>query len=97
MLDDPLVFVEVALTAGIPDAIAPLIDRTNGSLNEQDLDTVVFYSISNCHPGLAGVSFGNFLIKQVVKEVGKRYPNAKRYVTLSPIPGFARWLSAHQD
>ena len=97
MLDDPLVFVEVALTAGIPDAIAPLIDRTNGTLDEQDLDTVVFYSISNCHPGLAGVSFGNFLIKQVVEEVGKRYPNAKRYVTLSPIPGFAQWLTAHQD
>ena len=57
----------------------------------------MFYSISNCHPGLAGVSFGNFLIKQVVEEVGKRYPNAKRYVTLSPIPGFAQWLSAHQD
>ena len=97
MLDDPLVFVEVALTAGIPDAIAPLIDRTNGTPDEQDLDTVVFYSISNCHPGLAGVSFGNFLIKQVVEEVGKRYPNAKRYVTLSPIPGFAKWLTAYQD
>jgi malonyl-CoA decarboxylase len=60
------------------------------------LDTVVFYSISNCHPGLAGVSFGNFLIKQVVEEVGKRFPKMKRFVTLSPVPGFCRWL-AKQD
>ena len=96
MPDDPLVFVEVALTAGIPDAIAPLIDKTAEPASERDLDTVVFYSISNCHPGLAGISFGNFLIKQVVEEVGKRYPKAKRFVTLSPIPGFCRWLASDQ-
>ena len=93
MPDDPLVFVEVALTSGIPTAIAPLIDKTAEPANQKDLDTVVFYSISNCHPGLAGVSFGNFLIKQVVEEVGKRYPKAKRYVTLSPVPGFCKWLA----
>ena len=93
MPDDPLVFVEVALTAGIPRAIAPLIAKTDEPAKERDLDTVVFYSISNCHPGLAGVSFGNFLIKQVVEEVGKRYPRAKRYVTLSPVPGFCKWLA----
>jgi len=58
---------------------------------------VVFYSISNCHPGLAGVSFGNFLIKQVVEEVGKRYSKMKRYVTLSPIPGFCRWLATQES
>jgi malonyl-CoA decarboxylase len=97
MLDDPLVFVEVALTAGVPDAIAPLIDKTAEPSRERDLDTVVFYSISNCHPGLAGVSFGNFLIKQVVEEVGKRYPQTKRYVTLSPVPGFCRWLAERQE
>ena len=96
MPDDPLVFVEVALTAGIPDAIAPLIDKTAEPASERDLDTVVFYSISNCHPGLAGISFGNFLIKQVVEEVGKRYPKAKRFVTLSPIPGFCQWLASAQ-
>jgi len=60
------------------------------------LDTAVFYSISNCHPGLAGVSFGNFLIKQVVKEVGKRFPLIKRFITLSPVPGFAKWLTAEK-
>jgi len=97
MPDDPLVFVEVALTSGVPTAIAPLIDKTAEPANQKDLDTVVFYSISNCHPGLAGVSFGNFLIKQVVEEVGKRYPKAKRYVTLSPVPGFCKWLAAENS
>ncbi len=97
MPDDPLVFVEVALTAGIPRAIAPLIAKTDEPAKESDLDTVVFYSISNCHPGLAGVSFGNFLIKQVVEEVGKRYPRAKRYVTLSPVPGFCKWLALQEE
>ena len=97
MPDDPLVFVEVALTAGIPRAIAPLIAKTDEPAKERDLDTVVFYSISNCHPGLAGVSFGNFLIKQVVEEVGKRYPRAKRYVTLSPVPGFCKWLALQEE
>lgn len=95
--DDPLVFVEVALTAGIPNAIAPLIDKTDEPAKDSDLDTVVFYSISNCHPGLSGVSFGNFLIKQVVEEVGKRHSKAKRYVTLSPIPGFCQWLDKQQE
>jgi malonyl-CoA decarboxylase len=96
MPDDPLVFVEVALTSGIPNAIAPLIDKTAEPADQKDVDTVVFYSKSNSPPGLAGVSFGNFLIKQVVEEVGKRYPKAKRYVTLSPIPGFCKWLASQQ-
>ena len=73
------------------------IDKTSEPTDQKDLDTVVFYSISNCHPGLAGVSFGNFLIKQVVEEVGKRYPKAKRYVTLSPVPGFCKWLAAENS
>ena len=96
MPDDPLVFVEVALTEGVPDAIGPLIDQTKEGDSGSTPDTVVFYSISNCHPGLAGVSFGNFLIKQVVEEVGKRYSTMKRYVTLSPIPGFCRWLATRE-
>jgi len=93
MPDDPLVFVEVAITAGTPAAIAPIIEKTNEPDEVTDLDTAVFYSISNCHPGLAGVSFGNFLIKQVIKEVGKRFPLINRFITLSPVPGFAKWLS----
>ena len=91
--NDPLVFVEIALTTGIPTAISPLLDLSRNTDANAEFDTVVFYSISNCHPGLAGVSFGNFLIKQVVEEISKRHAKAKTYVTLSPVPGFYRWLS----
>ena len=91
--NDPLVFVEIALTTGIPTAISPLLDLSRETATDTEFDTVVFYSISNCHPGLAGVSFGNFLIKQVVEEISKRHAQAKTYVTLSPVPGFYRWLS----
>ena len=89
---DPLVFVEVALTDHIPDAIGPLILQDRETLPAEEADTVVFYSISNCHPGLAGVSFGNFLIKNVVQELTKEMPWLKTFVTLSPVPGFRKWL-----
>jgi malonyl-CoA decarboxylase len=92
MPDDPLVFVEVAFTDELPTAIAPLLEQDREPINPNDADTVVFYSISNCHPGLAGVSFGNFLIKQVVEEVRQQHPNIKAFVTLSPVPGFRKWL-----
>jgi malonyl-CoA decarboxylase len=91
--DDPLVFVEVALTQGTPDAIAPLLDQQRQPIANELADTVVFYSISNCHPGLAGVSFGNFLIKHVVAELKQALPGVKTFVTLSPVPGFRRWLT----
>ena len=91
--DDPLVFVEVALTQGTPEAIAPLLDQQREPVASEAADTVVFYSISNCHPGLAGVSFGNFLIKQVVAELQQTLPGLKTFVTLSPVPGFRRWLT----
>ncbi len=93
MPDDPLVFVEIALTKGVVGNIAPLLkqDRDTSTPN---FDTVVFYSISNCHPGLTGVSFGNFLIKQVVEETRKEYEQLKTFVTLSPVPGFRRWLGS---
>ena len=89
---DPLVFVEVAFTETIPDAIAPLLSNAQDTADIGDRDTVVFYSISNCHTGLAGVSFGNFLIKQVVQEVVQEHPSVRTFVTLSPIPGFRKWL-----
>jgi malonyl-CoA decarboxylase len=92
MPDDPLVFVEVAFTEGLPEAIAPLLEQERQPISASKADTVVFYSISNCHPGLAGVSFGNFLIKQVVEEVRQEHPNIKTFVTLSPVPGFRKWL-----
>ena len=92
MPGDPLVFVEVALTEGIPDSIAPLLSQDREQGEPHKFDTVVFYSISNCHPGLAGVSFGNFLIKYVVEEVRQEIPGIKTFVTLSPVPGFRSWL-----
>ncbi len=93
MPDDPLVFVEIALTRGIADSIAPLLEQNRDPEEHAEFDTVIFYSISNCHPGLAGVSFGNFLIKQVVQEIRKDHEQVKTFVTLSPVPGFRRWLA----
>ncbi|MBT3409165.1 MAG: malonyl-CoA decarboxylase [Halieaceae bacterium] len=94
MGNDPLVFVEVALVDEIPDAIAPLIDRNRETISADKVNTVVFYSISNCHPGLAGISFGNFLIKNVVEVLNKEMEGLKTFVTLSPVPGFRRWLKS---
>ncbi len=92
MKEDPLVFVEVALTKEIPHSISPLISLERESLPADECTTVVFYSISNCHPGLAGISFGNFLIKNVVKLLAEEIDTLKTFVTLSPIPRFRNWL-----
>lgn len=91
--DDPLIFVEVALASDIPDAIAPLLDLNRAPLSPAEATTAVFYSISNCQRGLAGVSFGNFLIKQVVEELKREMPQLSTFVTLSPVPDFAKWLA----
>ncbi len=93
MPDEPLIFVEVALVTGIADAIGPLLDTPPAP--PVGADTAVFYSINNCQPGLAGVSFGNLLIKQVVSVLQAEHPKLKRFVTLSPIPGLARWVKKH--
>ena len=92
LVDEPLIFVEVALTTGIPRAIAPLLDKTRTPMKAEEADTAVFYSISNTQKGLHGVSFGHFLIKQVAEELKRELPGLKTFVTLSPVPGFARWL-----
>lgn len=92
MPDDPLVFVQVGLTDTVADAIAPLLDQERDYLPAKRQNTAVFYSISNCHDGLAGISFGNFLIKQVVEELHKEHGGIKTFVTLSPVPGFRNWL-----
>ena len=92
LYDEPLIFVEVALTDELPGAIGPILAAKRETMDKDDVDTAVFYSISNCQRGLAGVSFGNFLIKQVVEEVSRENPKLKRFVTLSPVPGFASWL-----
>lgn len=92
LIDDPLIFVEVALTREIPRAIAPLLMESRIPLDPRRVTTAVFYSISNCQTGLQGVSFGNFLIKQVVEELKRELPDLKHFVTLSPVPGFVQWL-----
>lgn len=92
MPDEPLIFVEVALTEQMPDKIAPLLAETHVPLPAGKARTAVFYSISNCQAGLHGISFGNFLIKQVVEELRRELPDLKQFVTLSPVPGFAGWL-----
>ena len=93
LVDEPLIFVEVALMAGIPAAIAPVLEaRHRDEPIPEPPTTAVFYSISNCQDGLKGISFGNFLLKQVVEELGRELPSLKTFVTLSPIPSFARWL-----
>ncbi len=94
LVDEPLIFVEVALTKGIPGAIGPILAADREELPEAEADTAVFYSISNCQKGLRGVSFGNFLIKQVVEELAHDQPQLKTFVTLSPAPGFRRWLTS---
>lgn len=92
MPEEPLIFVEVALTSGIPASIDEVLAETREHVGENVANTAVFYSISNCQKGLKGVSFGNFLIKQVVSDLARDLPNIKNFVTLSPIPGFVRWF-----
>lgn len=92
LVDEPLIFVEVALMRDIPGAIAPILTAHRESIDPEKATTAVFYSISNCQRGLAGVSFGNFLIKQVVEEISRDIPRLSNFVTLSPVPGFAEWL-----
>jgi malonyl-CoA decarboxylase len=93
LVDEPLIFVEVALVNEIPAAIQPLLTLEAPDRSSGDKPSVaVFYSISNCQDGLRGISFGNFLIKQVVEELAKEQPQLKTFVTLSPAPMFARWL-----
>src|SRR5437763_8668503 len=92
LVDEPLIFVEVALTRGIPEAIEPILSAKREPVEPDRANTAVFYSISNCQRGLAGVSFGHFLIKQVVEEVSRELPRLASFVTLSPAPNFAEWL-----
>ena len=88
---DPLIFVEVALMAEIPGAIGPILAEDRAALDQRKARTAVFYSISNCQTGLRGISFGNFLIKQVVDELKRAIPSLDTFVTLSPVPGLRSW------
>lgn len=98
LTDEPLIFVEVALGMDVPGSINSILEDTA----ERDSDTskfttATFYSISNCQPGLKNITFGNFLIRQVVQELQAEFPSIKNFVTLSPIPGFRRWLDADSE
>ncbi|MGE0338931.1 MAG: malonyl-CoA decarboxylase [Xanthobacteraceae bacterium] len=92
--DEPLIFVEVALTREVPSAIGPLIEVPRNPIDPSEATTAVFYSISSCQKGLAGISFGNFLIKQVVDDLRAEFSKLETFVTLSPVPGFSVWLAS---
>ncbi len=92
MPGEPLIFVEVALVKGLAGSVQDLLDEKAPVQDPTKADTAIFYSISNCQTGLAGISFGNFLIKRVVEELSGEFRNLKTFATLSPIPGFRRWL-----
>ncbi len=93
--NEPLIFVEVALLPEIPSVITPLVDKKADTVDQvNQFKVAAFYSISNCEPGLRGVSMGNFLIKRVAEQLKAEFPGLKTFVTLSPIPGFMDWVSA---
>ena len=95
---EPLIFVEVALLPEIPAVITPLVDKKAETVHQtSNYKVAAFYSISNCEPGLRGVSMGNFLIKRVAEQLHAEFPSLKTFVTLSPIPGFIDWVAAGAD
>ncbi|MEP2782461.1 MAG: malonyl-CoA decarboxylase [Pseudoruegeria sp.] len=95
MPDEPLIFVEVALTMTVPNSIQHVLADNRETRNAHDTKVAVFYSISNCQKGLQGISFGNLLIKQVVAELRQELPGIETFVTLSPIPRLTKWLQDH--
>lgn len=97
MPDEPLIFVEVALTSDVPGSIQDVLTEDRDPTPTDRMTTAVFYSISNCQAGLRGVSFGNSLIKQVVEDLSTTHKQLKTFVTLSPMPGFRSWLDARMD
>jgi malonyl-CoA decarboxylase len=90
--DEPIIFIEVALTKGMSAQVQPLLDPDSPVVDPAGADNAIFYSITNCQEGLRGISFGNFLIKQVAEDLGREFPRLKTFATLSPIPGFRPWL-----
>ncbi|WP_088342627.1 MULTISPECIES: malonyl-CoA decarboxylase [Rhodomicrobium] len=93
LVDEPLIFVQVALTRDVPGSIQQVLEEEKHDAAQiREPNTAVFYSISNCQDGLRGISFGNFLIKQVVEDLTRAIPSLKTFVTLSPVPGFSDWL-----
>jgi malonyl-CoA decarboxylase len=91
--DEPIIFIEAALTRGLSHKVQALLDPDSPVLDDVSAEWAVFYSITNCQDGLRGVPFGSFLIKQVVEDLSKELPRIKNYATLSPVPGFRKWLA----
>ena len=91
--DEPIIFIEVALTHGMADKVQPLLDPDSPVLPPEAAECAMFYSITNCQEGLRGVPFGSFLIKQVVEDVGREVPRIRKFATVSPVPGFREWLA----
>ncbi len=91
---EPLIFVEIALSRGLAGSIQKLLDESQPPADPRKVDTAIFYSISSTQEGLRSISFGNFLIKRVVEELKRDFPGLRTFATLSPIPGFARWLQS---
>ena len=92
MQDEPIIFVEVALMKDVPSKIQDVLREKREVFEPEETNVAVFYSISNCQKGLAGISFGNFLIKQVANDLNLELQNLKKFVTLSPVPGFRKWI-----
>src|SRR5919198_2691437 len=90
--DEPIIFIEVALTRGMSAQVQPLLDVRSPVAPPDSADCAMFYSITNCQEGLRGISFGNLLIKQVAEDLKREFPHLRRFATLSPIPGFRRWI-----
>src|SRR5919109_681561 len=95
--DEPIIFIEVALTRGMSAQVQPLLDIRSPVVEPANADCAVFYSITNCQEGLRGISFGNQLVKQVAEDLKREFPHLRRFATLSPIPGFRKWLQDNCD
>jgi len=95
--EEPIIFIEVALTRGMSAHVQPLLDLKSPVAMPANADCAMFYSITNCQEGLRGISFGNLLIKQVAEELKREFPHLRRFATLSPVPGFRRWLDQTAD
>ena len=95
--DEPIIFIEVALTRGMSEKVQPLIDPGSPVLPPESADCAMFYSITNCQEGLRGVPFGSFLIKQVVEDLGREFPRIRKFATVSPVPSFREWLAANPE
>ena len=95
--EEPIIFIEAALTRGMTEKVQPLLDPDSPVLSPESADCAMFYSITNCQEGLRGVPFGSFLIKQVVEDLGREFPRIRKFATVSPVPRFREWLSENPE